>query len=163
MPFIKQLIPNVSNDDYHDPTTRRVPVLARPLQGLSVTQLFTLMIGTVPANRICHRKPTSVTCNSVFVVDLSCVRCIDDLCADDNGAWIHGGKPRKKYVVEIGPNTGVVISAVPEGESTNPGKEYTLVRLCHHHKSTCTFHGRISYLIDSNNQTVQYTVVQYIF
>ena len=67
---IKQLISNVNDDDYHDPATRSVPVLARPLQGLSVTQLFTLMIGTVPANRICHRKPTSVTYNSVFVVDL---------------------------------------------------------------------------------------------
>ena len=109
------------------------------------------MIGTVPANHICHRKPTSVTYSSVFVVDLSCVRCIDDLHADDNGAWIRGCKPRKKYVVEIDPDSGVVISAAPEGESTNPGKEYTLVRL-YHQKSTLTFHRRISFLIDSNNQ-----------
>ena len=63
---IKQLIPNITNDNYHDPARRSVPVLAHPLQGLSVAQLFTLMIGTVPANCICHRKPTSVTYNSVF-------------------------------------------------------------------------------------------------
>ena len=49
--------------------------------------------------------------DSVFVVDLSCVRCIDDLRADDNGVWIHGGNPRKKYVVERDPETSVVLSA----------------------------------------------------
>ena len=75
---IKQVIPNVDDDDYHDPATQCVPVLARPVQGLSVNQLFTLRVGTVPADRICHRKPTSVPYSSVFVVDLSCVRCIDD-------------------------------------------------------------------------------------
>ena len=42
-----------------------------------------------------------------------CVRCIDDLRADDNGVWIHGGKPRKKYVVERDPETSVVLSAEP--------------------------------------------------
>ena len=53
------------------------------------------MIGSVPVDHICREKPTAVTYSSVFVVDLSCIRCIDDLCADDNGAWVHGGKPRK--------------------------------------------------------------------
>ena len=53
------------------------------------------MIGSVPANRICCRKPTAVTYRSVFVVDLTCVPCINDLRADDNGVWVHGGKPRK--------------------------------------------------------------------
>ena len=68
-------------------------MLAHVSQGLTVTQLFTLMIGTIPAGRICHRKPTSVTYSSVFVIDLSSVQCNDDLRADDNGVWIHGGKP----------------------------------------------------------------------
>ena len=53
------------------------------------------MIGSVPANRICCRKLTAVTYRSVFVVDLTCVPCINDLRADDNGVWVHGGKPRK--------------------------------------------------------------------
>ena len=57
--IVRQIVPNVS-DDYHDPVTKTLPVLARPLQGLSVNQLFTLMIGTVPQDRICSRKPTSV-------------------------------------------------------------------------------------------------------
>ena len=34
------------------------------------------MLGKIPADRICERKPTSVTYNSVFVVDLTNVRCI---------------------------------------------------------------------------------------
>ena len=63
---IKQLIHIVNDDDYHDSTANSLPVLARPSQGISVTQLFTLMVGTVPAKRICHRKPTSITCNGVL-------------------------------------------------------------------------------------------------
>ena len=77
--IIERVIPHVTESgDYHD-VERSIPVLARPLRGLSVTQLFTLMIGTIPADRICQRKPTSVTYSGVFVIDLSCVKCIDDL------------------------------------------------------------------------------------
>jgi len=71
------------------------------------------MIGAV-AYGICHRKPSSVMHNSVFVFDLSCIRCIDDLRADDNGVWIHGGKPWKLYVVEFNPESNEIISAEPE-------------------------------------------------
>lgn len=69
-----------------------------------------------------------VTYNSVFVVDLSCVRCID-LHADYNRVWIHGGKPRRKYVIEIDSDTDEVINAVPEKESTSMGETFTFVRL----------------------------------
>ena len=62
--------------------------------GLSVVQLFTLMIGSVPAYRICCKSLLQLL-TAVFVVDLSSIRCIDDLRADDNGAWVHGGKPGK--------------------------------------------------------------------
>ena len=41
--IIKQSIPTVKDNDYHDSFTRNLPVLAQPLQGLSVSQLFTLM------------------------------------------------------------------------------------------------------------------------
>ena len=46
---IKSLIPNVDDDDHHD-FEQNVPVLSRTRDGLSVLQLFTLMIGNVPAN-----------------------------------------------------------------------------------------------------------------
>ena len=161
---IRQLIPNVT-DDYHDPITRQLPILARPSEGLDVNQLFTLMIGTVPPNRICYRKPTSITYSSVFVIDLSSVHCIDDLRADDNGVWTHGGKPRKKYNIEFDPDTHEVISAVAvtDNTSTEDKNQFTLVRIYHHHQSTPTFHRRISYVIDDEGKTVQYAVVQYLF
>jgi len=47
--------------DYCDPDERSLPILACPKQGLNVNQLFTLMIGTMPTDHICQRKPTSVT------------------------------------------------------------------------------------------------------
>ena len=49
--------------------------------GVNVLQLFTLMIGSVSADRIYCRKPTGVIYSSVFVVDLTCIHCIDDLHA----------------------------------------------------------------------------------
>ena len=72
------------------------------------------MIGAIPPNCICYRKPTSVTYSSVFIINLSSVHCIDDLRADDNSVWIHGGKPRKEYTVEFDPDTSEVINTVPE-------------------------------------------------
>ena len=51
-----------------DAATKCLPVLERPLQGLNVTSLFTLMIGVVPDNRICCRKPSSMTYNRDSVV-----------------------------------------------------------------------------------------------
>ena len=96
---IERAIPNACVDEYHDKDTHTIPIMARPVNGLSVKQLFQLMIGEVPSDRICHSKPTRVTYSSVFVIDLSCVGRLDDLRADDNGAWVHGGKPRKNYVI----------------------------------------------------------------
>ena len=91
--ILKRVIPNVRNVDYLDWQSKTLPIIARPLQGLGVLQLFTLMVGTVPRDRICLRKPTSVTCNSIFVIDLSYIHNIEDLRADDSGVWLHGGKP----------------------------------------------------------------------
>ena len=86
-------IPNVCVGEYHDKETRAIPIMARPANGLLVKQLFQIMIGEVPSNCVCHRKPTGVTYSSVFVIDHSCVSCLEDLRADDNGVWVHEGKP----------------------------------------------------------------------
>ena len=64
------LIPNMITDDYHDPLTRKVLILARPPHGLSVKQLFQLMVGSLPEHLICHQKPVGVRYSSVFVVVL---------------------------------------------------------------------------------------------
>ena len=131
---IKSLIPNVDDNNYHD-FEQSVPVLSRTKDILSVLQLFTLMIGSVPANRICCRKPTAVAYSSIFVVDLTCVCCIDDLRADDNGVWIHGGKPRKTYNVEFDGTDSEIVSVAPldaDAQSTSHiTNHFTLVRLYH--------------------------------
>ena len=36
--LIKRIMPNVNDNDYHDPTVKSVPVLARPKLGLTVCQ-----------------------------------------------------------------------------------------------------------------------------
>jgi len=35
-----------------------------------VTELFNLMVGAIPKEKICKQTPTGVTYSSVFVVDL---------------------------------------------------------------------------------------------
>ena len=157
-------IPNICVDEYHDKETCNVPILARPANGLSVKQLFQVMVGEVPQDRICRRKPTGVTYSSVFVVDLSCVSCLDDLRADDNGVWVHGGKPRKKYVVEFD-STHAVIDATPVEGNVDDGNEnvFTMVRVYHRHQATPEFQRRISYVCDSSGQLVKYAVMQYLF
>ena len=157
--IIKQEIPNVTDHEFH---AEDIPILARPKQGLSVNQLFTLMIGAVPAERLCNKKPTSVTYSSVFVVNLLCVRNIDDLRADDNGAWIHGGKPRRCYRVD---KDGSFISTTLYDGTPTPADDdvFTLVRAYHRHKATPQFQRRIAHVVDYRGQVVQYAVVQYLF
>ena len=152
------------DEDYHDPETRKVPILARPTHGLSVTQLFQLMVGIIPDNCVCYQKPSGVTYSSVFVVDLSCVSCLEDLKADDNGVWVHGGKPRHNYHVEFDDETNAVLDAKKVSDSsTKDTNVFTLVRLYHTHKSTPQFRRRISYVLDSCGHMVQFVVIQYLF
>ena len=160
---IKQIIPNVNDNDYHDPTVKSVLVLARPKLGPTVNQLLTLMLRTLPVDWICHRKPTSVTYNGVFVVDLSCARCIDDLCEDDNGVWTHAGKPQRKYRIRHDPETCGLICADPVEDTIPESESFTLLRIYYHHKGTPEFQRRISYVIDRDGEKVQYAVVQYLF
>lgn len=112
------------------------------------------------------QKPTSVTYSSVFVIDLSSVWCIDDLRADDNGVWIRGGKPRRKYIVDFYQSTSEVINATPvSGDSIlEESSHFTLVHTSLPSSSGVvpSFQRRISYVIDSKGQTVQYAVVQNI-
>ena len=118
-----------------------------------------------PRNRICTRKPTGVTFSSVYVVDLSCVHRLEDLRADDNGVWVHGGKPRRRYTVEFDDSHCEVVSATPTDseEGSNDENVFTLIRLYHRHKATPQFQRRISYALDSSKQVVRYAVVQYLF
>ena len=110
-------------------------------------------------------KPTGITQNSVFVIDLSCIRCLEDLRADDNGVWVHGGKPRRQYMVEFDELQYEVVSATPVDSEEGVAEEnlFTLIRLYHRHKTTPQFQRRISYVLDCSKQVVCYAVVQYIF
>ena len=93
------------------------------------------------------------------------MQCIDDLRADDNGVWVHGGKPRRKYIIDFDQSTSEIIDAtlVSDDSVLEEIDHFTLVRVYHRHQGTPTFQRRISYVVDSKGQTVQYAVVQYLF
>ncbi len=132
--IIKQLIPNVM-DDYHD--MEKICSGDSSADSRSYRQAIIYVNDSIRSN-----LPSKTYISNILVVDL---RCIDDLRADDNGVWTHGGKPSKKYCIEREPDTGVVISAEPlEGEPTLDSEIFTLVRLYHHHKATLEFQRRIS-------------------
>ena len=118
-------------------------------------QLFQLMIGAVLESRVCNQKPVGVQYSSVFVVDPSCVSSLDDIRADDNGTWMHGDKPQRKYVVEFDDGNAVVDAKLMKEEiNCNNQNVFTLVHLYHRHKSTPEFQQRISYVLDSSSQLV---------
>ena len=120
---------NMNEHDFH---AEELSILARPSHALSVVQLFQLMIGAVPESRVCHRKPVGVRYSSVFVVDLSCVSSLNDIRADDNNTWVHGGKPRRKYSVEFDDNNVAVdAKLIKEDFSCDDENVFTLVRLYH--------------------------------
>ena len=158
---IRGLFPDMCENDFHDPDMHSLPILARQPSGLMVTQLFNLMVGTIPEEKICKHKPTGVTYSSVFVVDLSHISKIEDLKADDNGAWQHGGKPRRMYNLEFDDTRSEVLSANLVERQSN--STFTLVWIYHRHKATPEFQRRIAYTLDSSDQVVKYAVVQYLF
>ena len=96
-------------------------------------------------------------------MNLSCVKSIDDPRADDNGVWLHSGKPRRKYKVEFDSNRKEIISATVVNKESDGSNVYTLVRIYHRHKATPEFQHHICYVLDAVGHTVQNVVVQYLF
>ena len=96
-------------------------------------------------------------------MDLSCVDRIKDLRADDNGVWVHGGKPQRKYVVELDEKCEVTSAVSVKAGAMHGENIFTLVRIYHRNKATREFQRRISYVFDSSNQMVRFAVIQYLF
>ena len=96
---------------------------------------------------------------------ISCICCLEDLRANDNGVWVHGGKPQRQYMVEFDESHCEVVSATPIDSEEGVAAEnlFTSIRLYHHHKTTPQFQRRISYVQDCSKQVVHYAVVQYLF
>ena len=69
MEKIREVFPDMHKNDFHDPEMKSLPNLAQQHSGLMVTELFNLMVGGIPEEKICKQKPTGVTYSSIFVVD----------------------------------------------------------------------------------------------
>ena len=67
---------------------------------------------------------------------LSCIRCLEDLKADDNGVWLHEGKPRCQYVVKFDELHREVVSVTPVDSEERVNRESLFNRLYHRHKTT---------------------------
>ena len=57
-----------------------------------------ILLYECPKEKICTSKPVMIDRNCNFVVNIQCLKEIDDIFADDCGAWICTGSP--KYYFE---------------------------------------------------------------
>lgn len=54
-----------------------------------------LLTENIAEEKICRRQPTSVNCNSVFLVDCSAMSHTKDILCDDMGVWTPSGVKTK--------------------------------------------------------------------
>ena len=88
----------------------------------------------IPPEKLCQRKPVGVSTFASFVVDLNSVP-LQDLNADDNGAWITSS-PRRTYKVEFLDDHVVVATPLSNEASEVNGNIYTFIRQYGTHKGT---------------------------
>lgn len=111
-----------------------------PLQPVEAVDL---LLNTSPDDdSVCLSKPVGVQKALTFVVARRSLGSVDDIKADDLGAWIHKGKPVRKYRISR-LDSGEVYGA--ELTNSDDDDAYKLTRIYYHHKSTPTFRRTLFY------------------
>ena len=134
--------------------------------GYKCKQLIVTLLQS--SDKVCKHKPSGVTYSSVFVTitclvyNLDSVPKLEDLKADDNGAWVNEGKPYGVYTLEFDSTHYMVLSAssIDKIESDTC---FILYHVYYHHKSTPQFRRRTAFALNHNGQMVKHAVMQYLF
>lgn len=109
--------------------------------------ILSTLIHNYPKEKICTSKPVSVDRNCSFIVDTNCLNQIDDLFADDCGAWICTGSP-KYFFEERRSQETVTLKRVGRGKDVkvkNLKKPwYEVVLYYHKNKSSPDFKRTIT-------------------
>ena len=66
---------------------------------LTSVEALDLLINLKPGDKhVCSKKPVAVKNAATFVVDTGKLGNVEDLKADEMGAWCHKGKPTRKFI-----------------------------------------------------------------
>ena len=73
-------------------SNEKIPIFSKHDKFLTTQQVITSLLDpSLNKTSICRAVPFSVACNSVFIVDLSCLDSPKDVQCDDMGAWKDNG------------------------------------------------------------------------
>lgn len=101
--------PSANNENTAFSTTA-TPVFERALRGFSAERLLKIIVGKeVPKRLVSTNIPTGVRQHASYVIYIEYLACSDILSfGDDNGSWGGHTKPRRKYIVELSEQIGVL-------------------------------------------------------
>ena len=74
-------------------SNEKIPIFSKHDKFMTMQQVIaSLLDPSLDKTTICRAVPFSVACNSVFIVDLSCLHNAKDVQCDDMGAWKDNGR-----------------------------------------------------------------------
>eukprot|EP00118_Oscarella_pearsei_P020416 m.221086 g.221086 ORF g.221086 m.221086 type:complete len:669 (+) comp39954_c1_seq15:519-2525(+) len=135
----------------------------------SVKELADILIGQeVDPAKISTAQPVGVNHNAAFLVDLSCLRSVDDLKADDLGVWNAVGVPSRLVMTEE--KEGMLhVNVMPSGlklkdaETSKRSSTLRLTRTYYRHGQEKDFHRIITAVKDPTGAPLRFAMVQYYF
>ena len=92
--------------------------------------------------QVCMKKPVCVQKAATFIIDTSKLGSVEDIKADDLGAWNHKGKPVRRYKINRS-LSGTVYAADKTMTQDNDDNIFALTRVYYHHKNTPVFRHTI--------------------
>ena len=134
------------------------PIYDCSVRSYTALDILDIIIGGVPNEKLCTKKPTCVRTTASFVIDLNAVQ-LSDIKADDNGSWVTSN-PRRTYEIEM--HEGHVVVAVPVQVSSSSNC-YTLCRQYGTHKGTSDFRRILAFVIDASGKTMSKAFLYYYF
>lgn len=149
--------------------TATTGVFENPLRGYTAERLLNIIVGKEVSKAAISKKiPTGVRHHASYVIDLEAIGCRDILSfGDDNGSWGGHTKPRRKYIVELSEQLGVLsvqqFKPNKHQDEPDPNDVYTLYRNYFTHSHTPEFRKMIATVHDHDGSILPLAVIQYYF
>ena len=124
---------NTRRSDFYE-GNKQLPVYSRPKTRSTTKQVVNIILQPNLSNKaICTMQPTCVQHNTLFIVNLSCLKSVKDLGCDDLGTW----KAYGKYSSNLTVNEDGDVSL----HRDNPGTcdTYEIVKRYFQHQSSKDF------------------------
>ena len=122
---------------YHN--NKALPIYDYPKKGFTKEKIIhTLLDSIFDARYLCSDHPVSIENNVAFVVDMTKLKCKDDMRADDLGTWVCTGSRLLK--IEVEEEEGIYHIVQGAGTTVNIRRQY------HVHGTDKDLHRMIAFL-----------------